>query len=53
MITFMSDKVRVKTGKADNSATVEFEIGEYQLNNIKDLVNIVDKELKVSVEVKE
>ena len=48
----MSDKVKVKTGRADNSATVEFEIGEYQLQNIKDLVNIVDKELKVSIEAK-
>jgi len=52
MITFMSDKVKVKTGKVDNSAVVEFEIGEYQLSNIKELVGIVDKSLKVSVEIR-
>jgi len=49
-IKFMSDKVKVKTGRMDNSAIVEFEIGEYQLENIKELVGIVDKELKVTVE---
>jgi hypothetical protein len=53
MIKFIADKVKVKTGRVDNSAVVEFEIGEYQLPNIKDLVGIVDKELKVGVEVNE
>jgi hypothetical protein len=51
MIEFKSDKVRIKTGKADNSAIVEFEIGEYQLENIKELVNVIDKELTVSVKI--
>ena len=51
MIIFNSDKVRVKTGKADNSATVEFEIGEYQISNIKDLIDIIDKNMKVTVEI--
>lgn len=51
MITFESDSVKIKTGRADNSATVEFTIGEYQLENIKELVSITDKVMKVSVEV--
>lgn len=50
-IIFQSDKVKVKTGRADNSAVVEFEIGEYQLEQIKPLVGIVDSVLTVSVEV--
>lgn len=49
-IIFLSDKVKVKTGKADNSGSVEFEIGEYVLPQIKDLVGIVDKELRITVE---
>lgn len=53
IINFKSDRVRVKTGRADNSAIVEFEIGEYQLDNIKDLVGVIDKELSVSVEINE
>lgn len=51
MIQFLSDRVKVKTGRADNSAVVEFTIGEYQLDNIKDLINVVDKNLKVTIEV--
>ncbi len=50
-IEFKSDKVKVRTGKADNSATIQFEVGEYQLGNIKDLVSVTDQELIVSVEV--
>ena len=52
-LVFLSDKVKVRTGRADNSATVEFEIGEYQLENIKGLISVVDKEIKVIVEIKE
>ena len=51
MIIFNSDKVSVKTGKVDNSAMVSFEVGEYQLGNIKDLINVVDKNLRITVEV--
>lgn len=50
-VIFRSDRVKVKTGRADNSAVVEFTIGEYQLDNIKELVNVIDKNLKVSVEI--
>ena len=50
-ITFNSDKVKVKTGRVDNSAIVEFEIGEYELENIKELVNVVNKNLKIIVEI--
>jgi hypothetical protein len=52
-ITFQSDKVIVRTGKADNSAQVIFEVGEYQLEQIKDLVGIVDKVLNVSVQIED
>lgn len=51
VVEFLSDKVKVKTGRADNSAVVEFEVGEYQLENIKGLINVFDKNLKVSVEI--
>lgn len=51
-ITFLSDKVKVKTGRADNSAVVELEVGEYQLDNIKDLIGVVDKELQVQITIK-
>jgi len=49
VIQFIADQVKVKTGKPDNSAVVEFTVGEYQLDKIKDLVTIVDKNLKVEV----
>ena len=52
-IEFNADKVKVKTGKTDNSAEVSFEVGEYSLDQIKDLVTVVAKELKVIVEVKD
>lgn len=52
-IIFQSDKVKVKTGRADNSAVVEFEIGEYQLEQIKPLVSLVAVGMKISVEVEE
>lgn len=53
-ITFQSDQVKVKSGhKVDGSAEVTFIIGEYQVENIVDLVTIKDKLLSVSVEVEE
>lgn len=52
-IKFSADKVKIRTNwKVDNSATVEFTVGEYMVPNLKDLVGIVDKELIVSVEIK-
>lgn len=50
-VRFESDKVTVKTGRVDNSAIVSFEIGEYQLDQIKDLVSVRDSVLKVTVEI--
>lgn len=53
-ITFIADKVQVKTGiRIDNSGIVSFVVGEYQLANIKDLVNVVDKQIEVIVHVKD
>lgn len=52
-IQFQSDKVKVKTGRVDNSATVEFSIGEYMLPYIKDLVGITDRVLTVTVDVED
>ncbi len=49
-IQFKSDKVKIKTGKADNSADVIFEVGEYQLKEIAELVSVIDKEIKVTIE---
>ena len=51
MIEFNSDKVTIRTGRVDNSAVVSFEVGEYQLSNIKELIGLVDKNLKISVEI--
>jgi hypothetical protein len=53
MIEFNSDKVTIRTGRVDNSAIVSFEVGEYQLDNIKDLIGLVDKNLKITVEITE
>lgn len=50
-IQFIADRVKVKTGRVDNSADVTFEVGEYQLKEIKDLMDMLDKNLKVTVEV--
>ena len=51
MIQFNSDRVTIKTGRVDNSAIVSFEVGEYQVKNIKDLLGIVDKNLKITVDI--
>ena len=50
-IIFYSDRVKVKTGRMDNGAVVEFSIGEYQLKNIKELIGIVDKNMEVIVKI--
>lgn len=51
MIVFNSDKVGIKGPKVDNSYVISFEVGEYEVKNIKDLVGLVDTNLKVSVEL--
>ncbi len=53
VVEFIADKVRVSTGKADNSAVISFTVGEYQLIAIKELVNVIDKNLRVSIEIME
>ncbi len=50
-IEFNSDRVSIKGPKVDNSYTVSFIVGEYQLKNIKDLITVIDKNLKVNVEI--
>ena len=50
-VTFQSDKVKVKTGKADNSGSVEFSVGEYALKDIKELTDVIDCVMKVTVEI--
>lgn len=53
-ITFMSDKVKVKTGhRVDNSGEVTFIVGEYMLEKIKDLTTIIDKNLIITVKIEE
>lgn len=49
-IVFIADQVKVKTGRVDNSGVVEFVVGEYMLEHIKDLITIRDMNLKVTVE---
>jgi hypothetical protein len=52
IVNFIADKVKIRTNwKIDNSATVEFTVGEYMVPNLKGLVGIVDKELKIKVEI--
>lgn len=53
VISFFADKVKVKTGRIDNSGIVEFEVGEYELKNIAQLVTVTDCVLKVTVEMEE
>jgi hypothetical protein len=53
IVKFIADKVKVKTGRVDNSAVVEFEVGEYQLDKIKELVGIIDQNLTVVVQDEE
>ena len=50
MITFISDHVKIRTGKADNSADVVFNVGEYALDQIKELVTKPNKAFKITVE---
>ena len=49
VIKFESDKVSVRTGRVDNSAIISFEVGEFMLDKIKDLVSLRDIALKVVV----
>jgi len=51
MIEFKADKVSLSGPKIDGSYKVSFDVGEYQLENIKDLVTIKDCVLSIKVEV--
>lgn len=53
MIEFTADKVSIKTGKADNSGTVTFDVGEYELPKLKELIGITDKIIRVTVEIED
>lgn len=51
-IQFEADRVKVKTGhRVDNSGEITFMVGEYMLPKITPLTIIVDKILKVTVEI--
>lgn len=52
-IQFQSDKFAIKGPKVDNSYIVSFEIGEYQIANIKELIGINDKVLNITIDVEE
>mgnify|MGYP001606924519 CR=1 FL=1 len=52
-IQFEADKVSIRGPKVDNSYVVSFEVGEYQLKNIRELVGVLDTALKVRVEYAE
>ncbi len=49
-IEFSADKVKIKTGNVDNGAIVSLEVGEYEVLKLRELIGIVDKELKVVIE---
>lgn len=53
MIQFNSDKVSIRTGKVDNSAIVSFEVGEYEVSKLKELIGIVDKNMKITVDIED
>ena len=50
MIKFNADKVLLSGPKIDGSYKVSFEVGEYQLKYIKDLIEIRDCIMEVTVE---
>lgn len=52
LIKFSSDRVLIKGPKADNSYQVVFEVGEYEVSKIKDLVGVFDQVLEVEVNLK-
>lgn len=52
MITsFIADRVEIMPPrKTDNTTVVKFEVGEFELGNLKALFGLLDKNYKVSVE---
>ncbi len=53
MQSFLADKVKISGPRIDGSYTITFEVGEYEYDNIKDMVKLNGKIIKVSVEEKE
>lgn len=49
-INFSSDKVSLSGPRVDGTYRVTFDVGEYELENIKDLVTVRDTALYVTVE---
>jgi len=50
-VNFLSDKVRLSGPKVDGTVSVTFEVGEYQVDNLKELLGIRDKNISVTIEV--
>lgn len=54
-VTFLADKLQIRTRTSDNALIVTFETGEYELDNIAELMRML-KDLqayKVTVEVED
>lgn len=54
-VTFLADKLQIRTRASDNALIVTFETGEYELNSVVELMKLL-KELrayKVTVEVQD
>ena len=49
LVSFQSDKVLLSGPKVDGSYRVTFEVGEYELGNIRDLVTVRDTTLFITV----
>ncbi len=52
MINFKADKVLLRGPKVDGTYVVSFEVGEYELEKIKDLITTRDCVLDIQVKVK-
>lgn len=53
MTTFNADKIKVKFGtRVDGSAVVEFEVGEYEVPKLRDLIQYTSGYSNLEVTVK-
>jgi len=51
MINFKSDKVLLRGPRVDGTYVVSFEVGEYELENIKDLITARDCILDIKIKI--
>lgn len=53
MISFLADSLQIRTRKSDNALIVTFETGEYQIDEISELMKLLKdlRAYKITVEV--